>query len=562
MASSLESDSPTGSGFQRPDGKVSFLVFFLLWAERQRWEVPPIHARICHWLEYRGNLAVLQVWRGCGKSTIIAVYNAWCYYCWGVYRILHQGDQDKTAYKTSRDTKNVLQHHPLTAGYATVGEASFWWTAQGYAADPRNPNMQAAGILSNITSSRADEIQNDDVEVQKNVETPEAREKLRTRLDEQVHIAVPGARHLYIGTPHTHDSLYNDVIELGADSLRLPLFTHEMRYTETEGVLEYALAFIPEQVFTGIGRHTRALVADVDYTIQGTTLTLTEPAGGVLDLYAGNQWPERFTPAEMASRRKKCATLNKWDSQYQLHAKPVIEVRLDPEKLVVYDCRPTVTTANRRRVMMLGNVQIVGISARFDPSTGKPGRDRSVLAIVLTDALGRVYLQAAKALAGDLDQQCEQIRALAIEYQLGRVEVETNGIGGFVVPILRKHLAGTGCAAAEVHSSQNKNTRILEAWEAPLSSGFMWAHVDVLTDATDEDPEALSELWQQMLQWNPKVKDQGDDYLDAVAGAISATPVRIGKTVGNPKQHTPEHWQPNHGTHIAAIAPSHSRGTP
>ena len=37
------------------------------------------------------------------------------------------------------------------------------------ATDERNPSMQAAGILSNITSSRADEVQNDDVEVPRNI---------------------------------------------------------------------------------------------------------------------------------------------------------------------------------------------------------------------------------------------------------------------------------------------------------------------------------------------------------------------------------------------------------
>ncbi|KAK6697356.1 hypothetical protein SNK04_014108 [Fusarium graminearum] len=40
---------------------------------------------------------------------------------------------------------------------------------------------------------RADFIQNDDIEVPGNIGTPEAREKLRFRLGEQVHIATPGA---------------------------------------------------------------------------------------------------------------------------------------------------------------------------------------------------------------------------------------------------------------------------------------------------------------------------------------------------------------------------------
>lgn len=538
--------SPIWSG-ERPADKVSFAVFFLMWAERQGWKVPDIHIAICHWLEFRGLLACLNVFRGCGKSTILAVYNAWCYYVDPTYRILHQGDQDKTAYKTSRDTKHVLENHPLTSHMFTRGEVEFWWTTDGYNNDPRNPSMQAAGILSNITSSRADEIQNDDVEVQKNVETPEAREKLRTRLDEQIHIAVPGARHLYVGTPHTHNSLYEDIKELGADVLKIPLFGQEQRFTETATETTYQCKFVPEVVFVGIGKQTRALKEGVDYTLHGTTLQLKEPPRGTMDCYADSAWPERFTIAEMVLRRKKCATYNKWDSQYQLHAKPVVDVRLDPEKLIPYDCEPVLRMANRKVVMMLGNVQIVGATAYWDCAIGKEKSDASAFSVVLTDAIGRLYLQVCTNLEGDLDQQCRTIRDYVIKYQLPRVEVETNGPGGFVPPILRKHLKKTGCGVGEVHNSVKKNTRILDGWEAPLDSGFLWAHVSTLVETNDQGEEVYTALWNQMQEWNPAVRDQPDDYLDSGAGAISSTPVRIGKLVGNPASARQENWRPNHG---------------
>jgi hypothetical protein len=91
----------------------------------------------------------------------------------------------------------------------------------------RNGSMYAKGILSNVTSARANECQNDDVEVPRNIQTPEAREKLRYRLGEQTHILIPGGRKLYIGTPHTHDSLYDEVESMGADCLTIRLFEKE-----------------------------------------------------------------------------------------------------------------------------------------------------------------------------------------------------------------------------------------------------------------------------------------------------------------------------------------------
>jgi hypothetical protein len=31
--------------------KISFLAFFLLWAEVQKWKVPDFHVRVCEFLE-------------------------------------------------------------------------------------------------------------------------------------------------------------------------------------------------------------------------------------------------------------------------------------------------------------------------------------------------------------------------------------------------------------------------------------------------------------------------------------------------------------------------------
>lgn len=528
--------------------KPSFLAFYLVWAERQRWDVPDFHVRTCHWLEHRGDLAVLQMPRGHAKSTVLGVYNAWRYYTQPGYRILHQGDQDGTAYKTSRDTKFVLQHHPWTRDIATTGEVSFWWT-QGNT-DPRNPSMQAAGILSNITSSRADEIQNDDVEVQKNIQTPEAREKLRFRLSEQVHILVPGGRQLFVGTPHTFETIYDEQIALGADALVIRMFAHEHRI-EKATKARHALAFLPEFVFRGIGKGASLLREGEDYRMEGMTLVLTQPDGSLVDCYAGAIWADRFDAAELLKRRRKCPTLNNWDSQYQLHAKPVTEVRLDPARIVPYDAVPEFRHANGARAMWLGRQQIVGAACRWDPSGGKLKSDVSAAAVALQDTAGRRYLHHVQALVGDVAEfaddgktltggQVWQLCDLVESLQLPRITVETNGIGGFAPTILRAALKQRRltCGVVEVASVVNKNKRILETFESLLlSRGMLWAHVDVLRGP----------LWNQMRDWNPATSDQPDDYVDACAGAIGDTPERFRAKGGIPKLDVPEDWRPTAG---------------
>lgn len=531
--------------------KTTFLAFFLAWAEFKGWAVPGIHVRACHWLENRGELAVLRIFRGAGKSTILAVYNAWRFWQDPTYRILHQGDQDKTAYKTSRDTQSVLRRHPWTKEWAAGirGEASFWW-APG-ADDERNPSMQAAGITSNITSSRCDEAQNDDVEVPRNIQNPEAREKMRYRLGEQVHIMVPGARRLFVGTPHTHDSIYDEQEKMGADCLTIRMFEREQRI-ESASSTAYAVNFEPEIVFSGIGKGARWLRKGVDYTLKAGKITFSAPPGCLVDLYAGCAWPERFTPAELFNRRKQTRTINEWDSQYQLHSRPLHEIRLNPARLQVYAVEPRLKEANRDVSMWLGQAHIVGAACRWDPSSGKAKSDVSSLAVVLFDDRGRRYWHRAIALTGQVAEFdaagkeiiggqvvdiVREVRALGLR----RVTVETNGIGGFAPTVLKaalKQARLADCGVTEVTSSANKNRRILEGFEDPLSSGMLWAHVSVL-----ETVESM------MKEWNPAVAEQADDHLDSAAGAMVEQPERVGRLSGgwNSPGTARNDWRPSAG---------------
>lgn len=536
--------------------RISFLGFFALWAKRMGWDIPTLHVRVCVWLEamWRGDaeLGLLMLPRGHAKSTILEVFNAWLFYLYPTLRILHQSEADGTALKTSRGTQNVLRHHPLTRGMLPDGQGTVeqWWVNGAFEIDPRNASMYAKGILSNVTSSRADFVQNDDIEVPKNIGTPEAREKLRYRLSEQVHIAVPGAPKLYVGTPHTHESVYEDIKRLGAESLVVRMFEQEHRIERADRA-RYALPFKPEYVFSGIGEGALLLEVGRDYRVEGKTLVFAKPPGGLVDAYAGAAWPERFGPKELSKRRRECRTLNEWDSQYQLHAKPVTQVRLDPARIVPYDVEPTFRHANGAQAMFLGTQQIVACGARWDPSSGKLRSDVSALAVSLQDRAGRRYLHHVNGVTGDVAEfgddgktitggQVWQLCDVIERLQIPRLTVETNGIGGFAPTVLRAALKQRRlqCGVVEVANSVNKNKRILESLEPLLlSRGMLWAHVDVL-----QGP-----LWRQMRDWNPAVSEQEDDLLDAAAGAVGDTPERFKAKRGIPQPDEREDWRPNTG---------------
>lgn len=542
---------------------VSFAAFYLIWADIQGWEVPDFHILVCDFLQDYGILGLLMMPRGHGKSTMLDVYNAWKFYCNRQHMILHQGATDPDAYKVSRGTEQVLEKHPLTYDHKKErGELQKWWIKG--CNDVRHGNLHVRGILSNVTGARAHEIQNDDVEVPGNISTPEAREKLRYRLSEQTHILIPGGQKLYVGTPHTHDSLYTRIKNMGAKCLIIKMFEHEARF-EDQDELNLIIGFKPVYVFSGIGIFAKVLKAGEDFTVtqKGNLYYITLNQGHYLiDVYSEAIWPERFTPAVMEERRKECLTLNEWDSQYQLHAKPVGEIRLDPDKIIAYDCEPVIRVANKETLMFLGDVRIVSANLRVDPSAGKIHSDACTYALILQDENGRLYWHRSGALHGEIIKtneqgdivpggQCWELCDIIEQFQLTRCTIETNGVGTHFPANLKQVLKKRRirCGVSEEHVTQSKNRRILAAIEGPLKSGYLWAHISVLVDENDQDTVQVK----QMREFNPAITVQPDDYIDSLAGAIADEPVRIGKTHNQPPPHERQSWRANGGTHEAAL---------
>lgn len=538
---------------------VDFLTFFLLWARLQGWTVPDLHARICIWLEdCRDPERVLMVFRGAAKSTIYAVYKAWKLYRNRAHRSLVWSADNDTAGMLTADTINVLRNHPLCRGILPPkpGAKKFWVLGNQ---DARNASMRAVGVTSNATGARADDVDFDDIEVPGNIETPEARLKLRQRISESTHIAVPGAQKTMIGTPHTHDSIYPERISAGAAVLKIPLFERAQRFTDTSKRLRYRIGFEPGPdglyVFAGIHKGARLLVEGVDYRRDGAEVVFTTPPGGVVDIYALCAWPERFDRAELERRRKETRTLNAWDSQYMLEAKPIEEVRLDPERITPYDCALEVRQANNAVSLWLGDARIVAVSLRWDPSSGNVRSDVSALAFVLQDEGGRRYLHRLLKLKGEVAEfddsgkqiiggQVHQICDLIEEFQIPRVTIENNGVGTFAPAVVKAALKQRRlqCGVSEKPSTANKNRRMLEALEPLLMTrGMLWAHTDVL-DADDG-------LWDQMKQWNPAVADQADDLIDVLAAACADVPERVGKLVVISAIPQRKDWRPTAGVH-------------
>jgi hypothetical protein len=519
---------------------VSFRAFFRIWADRKGWNVPEFHLVVCDWLEdlyWNGRTGVLKIFRGGAKSTILALFQAWMLRENPKNRIIDRSADDGTATKLSADTKNILMLHPLCGGMikGKLGVERFNVIGNP---DIRNASVTAYGIMSNATSSRADIIINDDCEVPKNIASLETRQKLRERLGEETHIIVPGGKLLYVGTDHTHNSIYDEKIANGYGALIIPLFKDVKRWEvdvpkdgpEAGKVRTFfPLPFTvdnPDELYVMVGIYKHSQVLDpsqYDILPEGVRLKAELPEGTVIDFSYGNPWSTYFTRKEITFKRKECKTYNSWDSQYLLKAKPIHEVRLDPDKIRMYDEHPKITYANSDALMILNNTRLTAVRSCWDCSLGKADSDDSDFAAIFQDAAGHLYWHINDILTGDVYEQCNHIMKRIVEYNIPGIIIKTAGIGGFLPAIMRKVLkeAGVQCGVVEQQEKGSKADRILSAFEAPLSGGFLHAHRSVVEGGLSE----------QMRDWIPAHVNQADDILDAGEGCISGLPVKIGKVV-------------------------------
>lgn len=143
---------------------------------------------------------------------------------------------EELAEQMLRHVRHILETHALTKNLRPVKKTL--WASDRLQVKrrtvSRDPSVRAAGITSNITGSRADLIICDDVEVPKTCDTHGKRMALRQRLNELDFILTPEGMIMYIGTPHTEDSLYAEDGFLKAyHRLQIPLdeFVWPQRFT-------------------------------------------------------------------------------------------------------------------------------------------------------------------------------------------------------------------------------------------------------------------------------------------------------------------------------------------
>lgn len=455
---------------------LNLIEFIWIWNQIQNLSVPVHHKKMCTFLSrlWRGvdsKNGLLMAFRNSGKSTIVGLFCAWVLWKHPDTRILILSADHELAKKMVRNIKRIIEKHPLTLSLKPTRKEE--WASDRFTivrpAHLRDPSVLARGLMANITGCRADLIICDDVEVPKTCDTLSKRQDLRAKLSELDYILTPGGMMLYVGTPHTIETIYNtqsDGFLSGWESLKIPL------------------------------KNKRGL----------------------------SNWPERFPNDKIASLEKRSGP-QKFLSQMMLMPVPLTDSRLNPDNLVFYANELDLTIANETAVLKISDIKLASVSCWWDPSFGTIGKsDNSVIACVFTDENGHTYLHDLHYLHVPENEensaawQCREVAGFLRRNYIPSVHLETNGIGKFLPALLRTELtrARIACSVIENVSHQNKAVRILGAFDALLMNKGLSVHARI----------KQTPFVGEMREWIPNGKTK-DDALDAVAGCLLHEPIRL-----------------------------------
>ena len=191
-----------------------FYVFLDEWNQMLGLETPAHHYKIMEFLfsvftdaPHRG---LLMAFRHSGKSTVVGIFAACVLYLHPATRILILSAENNLSSRMVAHIRHILENHPRCADL--IPSAKKEWASGLITINRpigiREPSVVCQGIHGNITGMRADLIICDDVEVPNTSNTAQKRETLRERLRELDFILSPTGTMIYVGTPHTLDTIY------------------------------------------------------------------------------------------------------------------------------------------------------------------------------------------------------------------------------------------------------------------------------------------------------------------------------------------------------------------
>ncbi len=495
-----------------------FRVFaYIVWKHLNLPEPTRVQYDIAQYLQHGPRRSVIEAFRGVGKSWLTSAFVCWLLLNNPQLKILVVSASKERADAFSNFVKRLIHEIPSLQHLAPqAGQRdSVIAFDVGPATPDHSPSVKSVGITGQITGSRADVLIADDVEVPNNSATQMMRDKLSEAVKEFDAILKPGGRIIYLGTPQTEMSLYNQLPERGYEIRVWPAL-----YPELNQVIKYQGRLAPmvtndlEQSATRVGMPTD---------------------------------PKRFSEEDLLERRASYGkagfalqfmldtSLSDAD-RYPLKVGDLIVQHLNPTMghlKVAWAAAPEVTINDLPNVALTGDrffrpmwhsddmAEYTGAVMSIDPS-GR-GKDETGYAVVKQLA-GNLFVTAAGGISGGYEESTlETLAKIAKANNVKYIIIEANFGDGMFTQLLKPVLTRIyPCTVEEVKHSTQKEARIIDTLEPVMTGHRLIVDYKVIQKDFDTAPDVKYSLFYQMTRLT---RDRGalihDDRLDALAIAVA-----------------------------------------
>jgi Holliday junction resolvasome RuvABC endonuclease subunit len=502
---------------QHPALKDFRVFMFMVWKHLGLPEPTESQYDIAHYLQHGPRRGVIEAFRGVGKSWITSAFVCWLLLRNPQLKILVVSASKERADAFSIFVKRLISEIPMLQHLAPqAGQRdSVIAFDVGPATPDHSPSVKSVGITGQITGSRADVLIADDVEVPNNSSTQMMRDKLSEAVKEFDAILKPGGRIIYLGTPQTEMSLYNQLPERGYEIRIWPAL-----YPTLQQVLKYQGRLAP--------LITKALEKNPDLQEKPTD-------------------PKRFSEKDLMERKASYGragfalqfmldtSLSDGD-KYPLKVSDMIVMNLNPLMgwlKLAWSSAPETCLSDVPCVALTGDryyrpmwhspdmSEYTGCVMAIDPS-GR-GQDETGYAIIKVLA-GNLYLVAAGGIHGGYsDETLETLARLAKTHQVKFIVIEANFGDGMYTKLFTGVLGRIyPCSVEEVKHSTQKESRIIDTLEPVLSTHRLIVDQKVI----EQDFNSASHpKYSLMYQLTRITRERGalahDDRLDALAIAVA-----------------------------------------
>jgi len=493
------------------------LFAFLVWKHLNLPKPTVVQYDIAHYLQHGPRRAVIEAFRGVGKSWLTSAFVCWLLLKNPQTKILvvsaskDRADQFSTFVKRLINEVPILQHLKPEVGQRD----SMIAFDVGPATPDHSPSVKSVGITGQLAGSRADVLIADDVEVPNNSQTQTMRDRLSEAVKEFDAILKPGGRIIYLGTPQTEMSLYNQLPERGYEIRVWPaLYPEVSKIDAYKGTLAPMIVAALKKDPTIAGTTTDAQrFSDVDLMERRTSYGR---AGFALQfmldtsLSDGDRYPLKISDLIVMNLNASMGhTKVAWAADPALIVNDLPNVALTGDKYY----RPM--WKSDQMTEYTGAVMFIDPSGRGSDETGYA---------VTKHLMGNIFLMDAGGLRlGYSKESLEALARIAMKHQVKLIQVESNFGDGMFTELLKPVLGRIyPCTVEEVRASGQKELRIIETLEPVMSSHRLVVDQALIErDYRTAETDIKYSLFYQMTRIT---KDRGalvhDDRLDAVEGAV------------------------------------------